>query len=588
MSVARRRTQHYFNAVAPLAAAVGGYYRGSDVVRTTGKIVEGAKALYRQFYTYPKGGKALSRMAISGRVSGIRKKSGGGEVPPTPDNKMDLDLKPRKRSRAGESSGPVRPLNLSSSKNAGTQTNPMANGRVGFRRRRRMRRPPRGGRRIRSGRRRRVSTRRRSGGRRRVSRRRSNRNFNYKVAQRFAFRRLQENRATKTDLHCAYFGHGSATASFIQAMCGALYARLTAKAGVYVRGWDDVAVMDTGMASQRSIYIAYLNATGAIAHHTISYSPGWTHRECADQLMIWILSITHPLRMISIAMFHTLEIATLNYAMADATINMQDLVLHFDFKSTIKFQNQTKSGVSGETEDSITDIGANPLVGKKYLTKGWSNGFNRKTGPSTAGWTAKVNSLDGMLACGSSSNGGTGSLYLKPPAASEFNAKVQKVRLDPGAIGQSSIRFSCKIGMEKLRTKVPEMFMGEAASTYLVTPCPFGKAEMFAFEKHCDTGSKTLITVGMQVDQSYACYCTETRPRISRHTVVQALPALMESNSSLQKEVLPAVVEEEEDDDDEETLDTEVEEDLFSSDEEEESRPKKKSRLFDLECGVDE
>lgn len=581
MSVVRRRTQHYFNAVAPLAAAVGGYYRGSDVVRTTGKIVEGAKALYKQFYTYPKGGKALSRMVISGRVSGIRKKSGGGQIPPTPDSKMDVDKPPRKRSRAGETSRPMRPLNLSSSKNAGTQTNQMANGRVGFRRRRRMRRPSRGGRRIRSGRRRRLSTRRRGGRRRRVSRRRTNRNYNFKLAQRVAFRRLQENRETKTDEHCAYFGHGSATASFTQAMCGALYARLSAKAGVFVRGWDDLAVLDTAMTQQRSLYVTYLNATGALAQHTLTFSTGWTHRECVDHFTAWVLSITHPLRMKSIAMFHTVEVSALTHSITDATIYMQDLVLHFYFTSTIKFQNQTKSGVAGETEDSITDIGANPLVGKKYVTRGWANGFNRKTGTSAAGWTAKVNDLDGMLSCGSSTAGGVGSSYMKPPAASEFNAKVQKIRLDPGAIGQSTIKFSCKIGMEALRTKVPDLFQNEEASTYLVTPCPFGKAELFALEKHCDTGSNTLITIGMQVDQTYACYCTETRPRITRNTYVEALPALKVANSSLPKEVLPPVVEEDE-------SDVETEDEISLDSDEESTPPRKKSRFIEMECGVDE
>lgn len=330
---------------------------------------------------------------------------------------------------------------------------------------------------------------------------------------------LQEYRQTKTDGQCAYFGHGTPVIGVSMAVCRAFVVRLMQLSGINIRGWmDEISGSTSTVNAVLQMRLRYTEdgVTFNVLNLNLNDHPTWN--DLAYGLNVLLRSGTVPRRIDSLSLY---DITVSGYPVVRGILYSQDIVLHFNWTSLMKFQNQTRASVEGVNMDLTTDVGANPLVGKIYIAKKWQNGFIRKFRGNSAGWTALCDPATGFIATGASQDAEPDLSYYKPPAGFEFNAKAYTLRIGPGQIGEHRLRFSCKIRYNSLLIRCPSLHRTATSGAQGALPLAFGKAALIALEKQVDSGGPNPISLGVQLDQKMQCYATRQRPKITRNTYVQ-------------------------------------------------------------------
>jgi len=352
--------------------------------------------------------------------------------------------------------------------------------------------------------------------------------FNPKLGLRIGTESVNENRRTVSDAQCVYFGQGFSSRDIKDGVCRAVMSRICMKAGLIIRDWNDPLSLQLGQSIRLELqYYASADIGDDILTDIQDVVISDTWDDCATRLGSMFTTLTSASRPLAIKLYDILPTvlppSSFIYVHR-CTLNFSDMMVHMDASSKLKFQNQTPAGTAESSRFETTDIGANPLVGMRYNNKKWSNGFIRKNrGYNEApgsGFSLLPDITTGFLASTITFPAPTGDYFKKPPPAREFDAKGAKVRMLPGEVGISTVKFSCKISLLNLWSKWPELFSNSGGSTDRLVP--FGACELFAFEKTIDSGSEALISLGIQIDQKYKFYCTETRPPINRLVFVGA------------------------------------------------------------------
>lgn len=344
---------------------------------------------------------------------------------------------------------------------------------------------------------------------------------------------LQESRTTVSDSHCVYVGAGTEPVDTLNIVCMALIQALADKCGYSIRGWDSVIfpflLVAGGPLVQLLAMTSNTNSVSGtpevVSVLTLTNSMSWTTVVSALNNHIASQTATTILKGLS---FCANTGATTGPCMG--IVWTDDMDLHFHYKLKFRLQNITVSD-----GDQSTNVDANPLVGKIYRTKGWTNGFSLKQGnfrsqsltdPFVALVVAGTGLIHGFHGSTASADiqgdDAAGNYFKKPVPGFELNAQAQSIVIRPGEIVNDTTVWERKFKFMDFMRRLGPWFQATNVGLGL-TPMPFGCAVMFGLEKYLDQGSEVcVVQVGVQADTEYGCYVTTTRPNISRSTAVQS------------------------------------------------------------------
>jgi len=177
-----------------------------------------------------------------------------------------------------------------------------------------------------------------------------------------------------------------------------------------------------------------------------------------------------------------------------ASIGLDQLMLHFDIKSSLKIQNRSINTAGNDQEDDVDNV---PLYGKSI-------------GGSGTGVIARFpNSISPANVVGNINNGVISQVNLddnaKEPLSGYFFPKSSlqgKVHLDPGILKTSVLTTRRNISLKYL----VRLFNTGATSPQPLTS--FGKYRFFQLEKMIDTGITINLLVAYEHNISMSCYAT--------------------------------------------------------------------------------
>lgn len=303
-----------------------------------------------------------------------------------------------------------------------------------------------------------------------------------------------------TDAECVYVMHGLPVQQTCNATFFALYRTLMNEAGYQIKSWNDYPEVKI---------TAYLKITWFIGNGTVLQfvdqpfyfdEAARTHYEICVKLFSTVRgAIVDSAGNLSSSLKFQEIILNQDNGQALARIDINNYFIEIDYWSILKLKNVT---VANEGTDNImltNNIYAQALVGRKYESSKWQNGFNMLRQDENSGdpfFTAS--SVNGSQDGGSLQFGIDNPLnpYRKPPPAYLLGTKkTSVVRLNPGEIKSSVIKWKGKMSFNTYVTKVYQEYMMQSPDG---VPRPVGKAQAFAFEREVEIGRITR-----QIDVKY-------------------------------------------------------------------------------------
>lgn len=318
---------------------------------------------------------------------------------------------------------------------------------------------------------------------------------------------MKEYRGTLEDANCVYIGHAMSgdllVLTVARALCKALYIRK----GWEIPSWEEpVPFSGSDIHFIQLEYFPTATSFSGVLINTVNYGTGATWDTIAGYILALFTSIASPeVKVQSIALYDGSNVGADRVMLSK--IQLQRLDMRIQFTSHLKVQNATFAGDGADIEDEDAEnVRANPLVGKHYGSHEWRSGFELhwRPGATNTDWAGFYANPDTGAIQVKAAEAQSGSLntFDKPPPYFQFLAtKGTGVRLDPGEIQTSDIKFETRIMFQNLLKKTWNAFSGYSSSTPI--SFEFGFAKMLALEKLLDTGAATdasLVSVGWQVD----------------------------------------------------------------------------------------
>lgn len=320
---------------------------------------------------------------------------------------------------------------------------------------------------------------------------------------------MKEYRGTLEDADCVYIGHGMSGDLLALTVARALVKALYIRTGWEIPSWEEsVPFSGSDTHFLQLEYFTTPTSFSAILINTVNIGTGSTWDQIADLVRGLLTTASNPdTKYQSLSLYDGSNVGADRVMLSK--IMLQRLDLRIKYTSFLKVQNATfaASGTEAEDEDA-ENVRANPLVGKHYGSHEWRNGFELhwRPGATNTDWPGFYANPDTGAIQVKAADAQSGSLntFDKPPPYFQFVAtKGTGVRLDPGEIQTSQIKFETRIMFQNLMKKTWQAFLNYASSTPFCME--FGFAKMLGLEKLLDTGAATdasLVSVGWQVDST--------------------------------------------------------------------------------------
>lgn len=329
----------------------------------------------------------------------------------------------------------------------------------------------------------------------------------------------QEFGSSISDPNAVYVGHALATRQLVSHMARNFIKILYTKHGNEIVSWD---VGPPFNATERHLieieHYDSVTSTSASLDVTADFVTGNTYADIATKLEDTMIGI-QVANAANITRWAVMTLYSKDGATADrrqmAQINMQRIHVEFEFNSQLKVQNVTEANTgSGPNDDLVTNVEANPLIGKHYFRTNWKNGFDVHWRPGDQiNWDGFfANAQTGVIASTATDSNTSGKeTYNKPPPYFAFNAtKGDGVKLNPGEIKTSFINFKTHIMFQKLYDKTQ---LAWRQFTTEIKPVDFGSAKMVGLEKLLDSrlASDSNVTCQYEVMQQLKSTMVEVK-----------------------------------------------------------------------------
>jgi len=306
----------------------------------------------------------------------------------------------------------------------------------------------------------------------------------------------------KTGSECVYVGHGVPLNTTILNIMRALLRIMMKKGGIDITDWNDTA----GFRGFWAMFYTIGNSTITLDVQT-TITESQTYLQIADAMTGLLRTTITDADALNPLTFTTSRIrvstdATSAFVTGYSELNLKNFSIVYDYWSIIKVKNVTLAADASDG-DLITNVESQPLRGKVYATKSWSNGFQLYKQQVSGGKPTLQAGVDSgviaedALALGYST--GSNNPYGKPPPAYMLSTnKEAKVRINPGELKVDVCKFKTKMQFNTLMNKL--IFSVNVNNDDKLRQ--FGGAHVFAFEREVEIGGspEAAIRIAYQVD----------------------------------------------------------------------------------------
>lgn len=310
-----------------------------------------------------------------------------------------------------------------------------------------------------------------------------------------------EHSFVRTGTECIYVGHGTPINYAFSSAVYAVVRSLFHKAGYDIDDWRSNAQLEnftiimkytlSGNPQQNELSISFTNTAQ------------WT--QIAGGVVAQIrTNITNPKFTIQ---WQTIELITqravligeeiVNRNLKLAQINLEEYYLVYDYWSILKIKNVSLAE-DGTDGDLITNVEAQPLVGRSYTTTKWANGFFltkrfRSVGSDVGNASIVVGDNNGTISTDSSVIWGendNANPYHKPLPAYAFGQgiKTAVARLNPGELKTDTHKWTARMSFNVMSQKL--IFNADTDDDDGNLRL-FGKTSMYALEREVEIGTAT-------------------------------------------------------------------------------------------------
>lgn len=199
------------------------------------------------------------------------------------------------------------------------------------------------------------------------------------------------------------------------------------------------------------------------------------------------------------------DLLTYTHATNLISLDMQNLYVDMEVFSNLAIQNRTNDASGGT---NILSTSNNPIHGKHYLSrKKWLNGFDIARGSYASNAATPLYSYPTTGIIGATSDDYETQILKKCPPAWVLGVdKVESVKVQPGNVMQTTLRWSASM---KFNTFIGKMgrFFSQPASETGGNPqkLEMGWAELFGFECMLnDRTETTALQIGWELNQVYS------------------------------------------------------------------------------------
>lgn len=327
----------------------------------------------------------------------------------------------------------------------------------------------------------------------------------------------RETRGTKDSPDCVYIGHGTPQVDSMNVAWQAVYKALLAKSGIHFTDWGgraDLPNIRIRVSWQRTAEVTYQDTD----YSTLNADQ--THLTHVDGLIGALRAIIGPTEVLGTVNYGLIQLIKRNTPALGtddfclARIDLNHCKIDFFHSSRLKMKNITLANDATDG-DQIDNVEAQPLTGRKYSTKKWANGFDIVARYKATGAKSLVSSpTDGTISYAAaelSQVDGPDNPYRKPlPGFALGTKRTIGVKMQPGALKENKIVFSCKLNFNTFMKK-----MGQAQDTASISPqiANFGRADVIAVEREVEIGTPTTgIRIAWQNDNLIKAKITQYIP----------------------------------------------------------------------------
>lgn len=332
---------------------------------------------------------------------------------------------------------------------------------------------------------------------------------------------------TISDPQAIYIGHGIPTNYLVSHLARNIVKKLYVKGGIEPRDWADSPPFDA--AEQHQIQFEYYvfpaSTTGTLAT-TTTFVTGNTYNDIVFKVELIMRSIQQGAPTSAVRWgIATLFAINAGQRYMKSQVNLQRVHMDFEFISQLKVQNVTEASTgAGANDDLVTNVEANPLIGKHYFRKDWKNGFDLHWRPgSQVDWTGfYANQTTGIIestALDANATSGYRETFNKPPPYFAFNStKGDAVQMQPGEIKTSFIKFKTHIMWQNMYDKIYRSFLGDET----IYPIEFGLSKLLGLEKLLDSrlASDANVTIQFEVMQQFKSTMVEIKQSTLPHVQI--------------------------------------------------------------------
>jgi len=339
-------------------------------------------------------------------------------------------------------------------------------------------------------------------------------NKRYSQFQRNAVKFTVEAGGVTTSSACGYVGHGVAVDKITELFSNSVVKYLFERAGFSVNNFqkkingDQITAHTTPSYKIKWSYRIGEGSFIATSFALITADKTW--REAGSTLVSGLYAAVggsdEEYHILAFNLYALEDIAIPDEKTILATAQMNELYATLQFSSVLNVQNQTVGSAAGD--DLMTDVTNNPLEGKIYSA--WGNGltlsaYNINSGivdPSNGFIADHQKGISTFDISGLTITPEMQLILSRPPSAAAFNEKVKmnSIRLPAGGIKKSFIQYK---KIYKLQTLF-NVLLKDFRSNPTYRRENIGKYQLIALQKLCRTGAEQPITLGFEVNQSYA------------------------------------------------------------------------------------
>lgn len=331
----------------------------------------------------------------------------------------------------------------------------------------------------------------------------------------------QQHNNVYTSNECVYLGHGFGPSMVAFGVFEALIVALFRKAGYNVKSTQERIqgeIATTHATGPGTVFIRWKTSPGvALSTHTFVVAADSTFHDFARVVVDWWLSLDSTLFDADL-IWKEISFVGTNEGFASA-IDLTGLWIDMKHTSTITLQNRTVAQGAGTEEGLITDVAANPLVGRVYNFNASGGKLRVGLGNSTvsnfplqfAVRGASGITQTGMMINTFSRTDKEAVQVCRPVLPNAFVGCVssRRVSMAPGAIQTSVLHYKTKMTFQNFYLKMVDYIHriyddgGTAAISNNSYLGKIGKSQFFGLERKITAGTEPVVTVGGEVSQVF-------------------------------------------------------------------------------------